>query len=227
MSNTPILLPWSELYAQHVQLLLHSFISCVQFLLDTFPGCDLILGNIFYWYESHYGNVAVPRHVLVPTNTALTQLPWNRLKPTPLHINGFYRLLQQVRLSATNAQNCILTRFVQYLPDCHSFLGNVFLRVSWTPWLQCNIHQWDFTTRARVLSALLLMFIKLSYEPHVRENGQLLTVLQEASAYPWYLLDFQGIEAIFDWFVTSTEPSAILNLNSEHTAVDNSVLKYV
>lgn len=69
------------------------------------------------------------------------------------------------------------------------------------------------------------MFIKLSYEPHVRENSQLLVVLQEASAYPWYLLDYQGIESIFDWFVTSTEPSAILNLNSEHTAVDNSILK--
>lgn len=96
MSNTPILLPWSELYAQHVQLILQSFISCIQFLLDTFPACDLILGNIFYWYESHFGNVAVPRHVLVPTKTALMQLPWNRLKPTPLHIGGFYRLLQQV-----------------------------------------------------------------------------------------------------------------------------------
>lgn len=69
------------------------------------------------------------------------------------------------------------------------------------------------------------MFIKLSYEPNVRENSQLLAILQEASLYPWYLLDYQGTECVFEWFVTSTEPSAILNLNSEHTAVDNSVLK--
>lgn len=95
--NTPILMPWSELYSHYVQMLLNSFIGSIQFLLDTFPACDLILGNIFYWYETYYGNVAVPRHVILPTNSALMLLPWNRLKPTALHINGFYRLLQQVR----------------------------------------------------------------------------------------------------------------------------------
>lgn len=69
------------------------------------------------------------------------------------------------------------------------------------------------------------MFVKLSYEPQVRENLHLLTILQEATGYPWHLLDYQGIEGIFDWFVMSTEPSAILNLNSEHLAVDAKILK--
>lgn len=69
------------------------------------------------------------------------------------------------------------------------------------------------------------MFVKLSYEPQVRENIQLLNVLQEASNYPWHLLDYQGVEGIFEWFVMSTEPSAILYLTSEHNAVDNAVLK--
>lgn len=95
--NTPILLPWSELYSHYSQMLLQSFINCIQFMLDTFPACDLILTNIFYWYETNFGNVAVPRHVLLPTNTTLVLLPWNRLKPTPLNISGFHRLLQQVR----------------------------------------------------------------------------------------------------------------------------------
>lgn len=94
--NTPILLPWSELYSHYSQMLLHSFINCIQFMLDTFPACDLILSNIFFWYESNFGNVAVPRHVLLPTNSTLVLLPWNRLKPTPLNISGFHRLLQQV-----------------------------------------------------------------------------------------------------------------------------------
>lgn len=71
------------------------------------------------------------------------------------------------------------------------------------------------------------MFIKLSYEPHVRENAQLHVILQEAASYPWHLLDYSGIEGIFDWYVTSTEPSAILCLNSEHSSVDNSILKWV
>lgn len=82
--------------AHYAQVLLHSFINCIQFMLDTFPACDLILSNIFYWYETNFGNVAVPRHVLLPTNTALVLLPWHRLKPTPLNIFAFHRLLQQV-----------------------------------------------------------------------------------------------------------------------------------
>lgn len=94
--NTPILLPWSELYSKYSQMLLHSFINCIQFMLDTFPACDLILSNIFCWYETNFGNVSVPRHVLLPTNASIIQLPWNRLKPTPLNITGFHRLLQQV-----------------------------------------------------------------------------------------------------------------------------------
>lgn len=94
--NTPILLPWSELYSAYSQMFLQSFINCIQFMLDTFPACDLILSNIFYWYETNFGNVSVPRHVLLPTNTTLVLLPWNRLKPTPQNIAGFHRLLQQV-----------------------------------------------------------------------------------------------------------------------------------
>lgn len=96
IANTPILLPWSESYADSAQMIFHSFIDCTQFLLDTFPACDVILGNIFLWYEAHFGNVSVPRHIFTPTNISLMLLPWNRLKPLPVHIHGFYRLLQQV-----------------------------------------------------------------------------------------------------------------------------------
>lgn len=227
--NTPILLPWSELYSQYSQMLLHSFINCIQFMLDTFPACDLILSNIFYWYETNFGNVSVPRHVLLPTNASIIQLPWNRLKPTLQNINGFHRLLQQVNASSyfdtfdISNETCHI--LLQYLPDCHSFLGHVFLRVTWTPWLYSNIHQWDYATRNRILSTMLLMFVKLSYEPHVRENSHLLTLLQESISFPWYMLDYQDIDGIFEWYVMSTEPSSILCLNSEHSAVDNSILK--
>lgn len=87
------------------------------------------------------------------------------------------------------------------------------------------MNAWEYNVRHQVLSTLLIMFVKLSFEPEVRENLQLLTVLQEAAGYPWHLLDFQGIEGIFDWFVVSTESSALLNLQSESNAVDSGVLK--
>lgn len=71
------------------------------------------------------------------------------------------------------------------------------------------------------------MFVKLSYEPNVRENGHLIVILQETIHFPWYVLDYKNIEATFDWYVMSTEPSSILCLNSEHSAVDNSILRWV
>lgn len=101
IANTPILLPWSETYAPHAQQIFHSFIDCIHFFLETFPACDMIMGNILAWYEVHFGNVAVPRHIFTPTNSSLMLLPWNRLKPTPLNIHGFYRLLQQVNYQKT------------------------------------------------------------------------------------------------------------------------------
>lgn len=57
----------------------------------------------------------------------------------------------------------------QFVPDCHQFVGNVFLRIAWTQWLQQNISLWDYATVQRMLSILLMIFVKLSYEPKVRE----------------------------------------------------------
>lgn len=57
----------------------------------------------------------------------------------------------------------------QFVPDCHLFVGNVFLRIAWTPWLQQNISSWDYSTVQRMLSILMMIFVKLSYEPKVRE----------------------------------------------------------
>lgn len=114
--NTPILVPWSEFYGQYAQQLLHSFAGCIQLLLDTFPACDLILGYIFYWYETNYGNVTVPRHIIQPMNNVLMQLPWNRMKPTPTNISGFYRMLQQVskplRYLVLNCRFNLISNFI-------------------------------------------------------------------------------------------------------------------
>lgn len=113
----------------------------------------------------------------------------------------------------------------QFVPECHSFIGHVFLRITWTPWLQFHIQQWDSVTRQTVLSSLLLCFVKLSYEPRVRDNMQLVPLLQESVKYPWHLMDFQGCERVCEWFISSTEPSVILRLPCDYSSVDAEVLK--
>lgn len=57
----------------------------------------------------------------------------------------------------------------QFIPDCHLFIGNVFVRIAWNPWLYHNISTWDYATAQRMLAILLMIFVKLSYEPKVRE----------------------------------------------------------
>lgn len=235
MANNQVLLPWSELHIDSAQKVLHTFVDCIQFVMDTLPANVLQLGNIFYWYEIHYAHTSVPRHVLKPIHATLTLLPWNRFQSTPVHINCIYRILQQVICLYLNniVRNARIIVFFfliivsQFLPECHTFTGHIFLRVNWTQWLQNNLTTWDYVTRQKVLSQLLLIFVKFAYEPHVRENSHFCTLILEAITYPWHFVDYQGIENMFEWFNTSTEPSIILRLRSEHGAVDSGVLRYL
>lgn len=113
---------------------------------------------------------------------------------------------------------------LQFLPECHSFMGHVFLRVAWQPWLQQHLHVWDPFTSNKMLSSLLLIFTKLSFEPNVRENAHFNTILQEAATFPWYCLEFASIEGVFDSFLLIAEPSIVLGLSSEHAQIDMGVL---
>lgn len=113
---------------------------------------------------------------------------------------------------------------LQFLPECHAFMGQVFLRVAWQTWLQQQLQLWDASVRQKMLSSLLLIFTKLSFEPSVRESAQFGTILAEATTFPWYLLDFGGIEGVFDSFLLIAEPSIVLALSSEHAHIDAGVL---
>lgn len=207
-TNNTILLPWSELHTESAKKLIKMFELCVKFLLDMLPASNLILGHMFCWYEIHFANKEVPKSVLTPIHGHIMTLPWDRFRPLPIHIDGINRILQQ------------------FIPESHYFIGHIFLRISWTPWLQQHLQTWDYATRYRMLSSLLMIFVKLSYEPHVREHMKIVTLLQEACNYPWQLLEYQGVEAVLDWFVMSTEPSVVLRMATEHEAIDGAVLEY-
>lgn len=97
MPNNQILLPWSELYVDSAQKMVHAFVDNIQLILDMLPASDIILGHIFYWYEIHFGNPAVPKHILSAIHTSLALLPWNRFKPSPVHIKCLFNVVQQVR----------------------------------------------------------------------------------------------------------------------------------
>ncbi|XP_055529929.1 ectopic P granules protein 5 homolog [Wyeomyia smithii] len=205
-SDSTILPPWGELHADTAFRMIKVFEHCLQYLMDTFPSSSAVLGHLFYWYELNFAHPNCPRFVSVPIHTNLMNLAWDRFRPAPAHITGFSRILQQ------------------FIPESHLFVGHIFIRIAWTPWLQQNIQTWDYQLRYQMLSSLLMIFIKISYEPNAREGLKIVTLLQDACSYPWHLLEYQGVEAVLDWFVLSAEPSVVLKMPSEGEAVDSAVL---
>lgn len=204
--NTSVLQPWSDVHSDNAGKIIRVFAMCLQYILDMLPASNLLLGNLFIWYDGYFAHKSTPKHVLVPIQTLLMKMPFERFRPGPGHMEGINRIL------------------MDFVPDCHLFIGNIFLRIPWTTWLQQNMTSWDFMTCQRVLAILLMTFVKLSYEPKVRESIRILQLLQEANKYPWHLLEYKDVESVLDWFVMSAEPSVILKIPSEHETIDTNLL---
>lgn len=204
--NTSVLQPWSEVHAENAGKIIRVFAMCLQFVLDMLPASNLLLGNLFCWYDGYFAHKTTPKHVLVPIQTLLMKMPFERFRPSHIHMEGINRIL------------------MDFVPDCHLFIGNIFLRIPWTTWLQQSMNTWDYMTTQRIMAILLMTLVKLSYEPKVRESIKILQLLQDASKYPWQLLEYKDIESVLDWFVMSAEPSVILKIPSEHETIDINLL---
>lgn len=120
LSNNDVLLPWSELSTERAELMVHSFVDCIEFLLSTLPTSESILGHIFYWYEFNFGKLDTPRHLVKSLNVYVTRLPWKRFQPQLIHIEGMYRNLQQVNYGIFSNK----THLVSYAIVCFSFCPN-------------------------------------------------------------------------------------------------------
>lgn len=213
-------------------------------VLDMLPASNLLMGHLFCWFDGYYAHKTTPKHVLLPIQALLMKMPWERFRPMPVHMEGLNRILTDVSVVDFHSRTFFDSFPSQYIPDCHQFVGNVFLRIAWTPWLQQNMSTWDYQTVQRMLSILLMVFVKLSYEPKVREvccctpnahlpltlvrifsqSIRIIQILQDSVKYPWHLLEYKDVETVLDWFVMSAEPSVILKIPSEHETIDSCVI---
>jgi hypothetical protein len=57
----------------------------------------------------------------------------------------------------------------QYLPDCHVFLGGVFIEVSWHSWVGHVLTSYPPQVASRTHVCLLHLLVKLANEPNVRQ----------------------------------------------------------
>jgi hypothetical protein len=57
----------------------------------------------------------------------------------------------------------------QYLPDCHVFLGGVFIEVCWHSWVGHVLTSYPPQVASRTHVCLLHLLVKLANEPNVRQ----------------------------------------------------------
>lgn len=72
------------------------------------------------------------------------------------------------------------------------------------------------------MGSLLSIFIRISYEPHIKDNPRLHSLLSAAVEYPWHVITYLDLEPVLDWIILSIESSMVLKLESNK--IDNELI---
>ena len=95
-STNSVLHPWSEIHGESAGKMIRVFAMCLQYILDMLPASNLLMGHLFCWYDGYFANKTTPKHVLMPIQTLLMKMPWERFRPMPVHMEGLNRILMDV-----------------------------------------------------------------------------------------------------------------------------------
>lgn len=97
----------------------------------------------------------------------------------------------------------------QYLPECHMFLGHVFMEVWWPTWLN---HTMSMQLRIRAHQWLLHLMVKLTTEPNIRSkyNEKAKILVTQAASFNWDILEPVAYQNVMDWYITSCDSQVLL-----------------
>lgn len=152
MADSNKILPWSQNYKDDAEKFVKLFVDAINYAMGTFNRTQFLLGYILGYYDLFFADAKIPKYILEPVHNQFILFNWSTTGwLITSHIDSFYRILQL------------------YLPDCHGFIGQIFLQIDWALWLTQNLDAWDIATKARMMQALLYIFLKLGHEPTVRE----------------------------------------------------------
>ncbi|XP_066259328.1 ectopic P granules protein 5 homolog [Euwallacea similis] len=187
-----ILLPWIPTDSELADIMLTSFCQCVTFLLDTLPASFNILSYFFQWYVTSFGHPAVKTHVLSRVHKAFAVFPWTKFWPSLMDVDFMLKVVDQ------------------YLPECHSFLGHIFVEIPWAMWIS-TFNDAPQQIKNRVYYCFLNILVKLSIEPKGRKNNleKDRSIIIQAENFDWGNLEPLGFQHIMDWVVMSCDSSVI------------------
>ncbi|KAJ8949813.1 hypothetical protein NQ318_000511, partial [Aromia moschata] len=187
-----VLLPWISADGSFALKVISAFYECVTFIIHTLPASSSILSYIWQWYVTCYAHTSVKDYILVPIHQTFTSLPWHNFWPSVIDVEFMLRVVDQ------------------YLPECHSFLGHVFMSVPWANWLN-NFTNTPPQVKGRVYQCFLNLVVKLANEPNVRKNysEKAKSLLVQVENFDWSILDPPVFQHIMDWVVMSCDSSVI------------------
>ncbi|KAG5874036.1 hypothetical protein JTB14_007998 [Gonioctena quinquepunctata] len=203
-----ILLPWISPDVGFAQKVLNAFRECISFVIHTLPASSSILSYLWQWYVTSYAHNSVKDHILIPVHQTFVLFPWHNFWPSMNDLELMLRVVDQ------------------YLPNCHSFLGHIFMSVSWSNWLN-NFSNAPLQLKSRVYQCFINLLVKLCNEPNVRKNysDQANSLLAQAEHYDWGFLDVSVYQHVMDWFVMSCDSFVIFK--TDPTDLDYRVLKFL
>ncbi|XP_017775624.1 PREDICTED: ectopic P granules protein 5 homolog [Nicrophorus vespilloides] len=193
-----VLLPWIPANAPFAQKIVDMFFECLLFLVQTLPANN-ILSYVWQWYVSNFAHVAVKDHILNVIHHSLINLPWNKFWPSIPDLEFMLKLVDQ------------------YVPECHTFLGHIFIEIPWRPWIYTlNENVTAITAKARIYHCLLNILVKLSNEPNMRNNyeDRLKPLLMQAETFDWSILETNSVQQALDWYVMSCDPMILFKRDS-------------
>ncbi|XP_069674865.1 ectopic P granules protein 5 homolog isoform X3 [Periplaneta americana] len=187
-----VLLPWIATDGPHAHRVVSMFTECVRFILDTLPACSNILCFVWQFYVASFAHSAVKDYILGVIHGSLLGLPWDRFWPTMQDLEYMLKVVDQ------------------YLPDCHVFLGGVFIEIGWHSWVDHVLSTYPSAVASRTHICLLHLLVKLANEPNVRQSPKVVPLLQDSRQFAWHLVDAIAYEQVVNWFVMSCDPRVIL-----------------
>ena len=190
--------PWIPGDSASASSLLASLLSCLGPALAREESAPEVLALVWRLYCHHWGVQGAKDHVQGAVHSALLPLPWHLFTPSLPCVELMVRLM------------------AQFSPSSHAFLGAVFLKVSW-PSLAASLGP-------RLLPALLLLLVKLSGEPSVRQEAAMLSLVTEAEAWDWSCVEAAQYESLSQWWVMSVDCRVAVR-HPDRSTLDEAVIR--
>ena len=176
-----------------------------------------VLSHLLALYADSYATPAIKDHIFSVIHPALAALPWSDFRPQLGDVDAMMKIISQ------------------FLPQCHAFLGTIFVQMDWQTFVVQQLEQLaqqqeqlrcsSSADARRLVPALFCLLVKLSSEPSVRQSGRLLGILTQAERWPcWRLVEATHYESLAQWFVMSVDGRCIIK-HKERSLLDAAVIR--